>query len=173
MTQHFFGMINILFSLSSGSFEEGDDVNNLTLWENAEGAKTIGDFNGQWLVLYFYPKANTPGCTKEAISYNDLLTQFHETNAEIIGVSTDSERKHEQFRQKQNLNLRFISDPDGDLAKAFGIKIMLGMCARDTVLIDPDGRVDTIYKGVNPQANAENVLQYIQDKNLIRQTKNT
>lgn len=173
MAQTVFGIFNVLFSFSSGTIEEGDDINSMILWKDGESQLTVGDFNGKWLVLYFYPKANTPGCTKEALTYNDLLDEFEDSDAEVIGVSTDTPSRHEQFRQKQSLSLRFISDPDGVLAKKFGITIMLGMCARDTVLIDPKGRVDTIYKGVDPKANARDVLNYIQTQNLIRQTKDT
>ncbi len=173
MANHVFGIINVLFSFSSGTIEEGDDINSMSLSGNEQVQLTVQDFNGKWLVLYFYPKANTPGCTKEALSYNDLLPEFRNTDAEVIGVSTDTPSGHEKFREKQKLSLRFISDPSGALAKKFGITIMLGMCARDTVLIDPKGKVDTIYKGVNPKANAREVLNYIQSQNLIRQTKDT
>lgn len=173
MAQQVFGIFNVLFSFSSGTVEEGDDINSLTLHEDEQDKLTVKDFNGKWLVLYFYPKASTPGCTKEALTYNDLLHEFKNSDAEVIGVSTDSASSHEKFREKQNLSLRFISDPKGSLAKKFGITIMLGMCARDTVLIDPKGKVDTIYKGVDPKANAREVLNYIQTQNLIRQTKDT
>lgn len=174
MAQEIFGMFNVLFSFSSGSVSEGDDINELTLWHEAEGEPVkVRAFNGKWLVLYFYPKANTPGCTKEALNFNELLTAFQNSDAEVFGVSTDTPSKHQQFKEKQDLNLRFISDPEGTMAKAFGITILLGMCARDTVLVDPKGRVDTIYKGVDPKANAQEILNYIQNQNLIRQTKDT
>lgn len=168
-----FGMINVLFSFSSGKIQEGDPVGDLTLWHETSGHVQVSDFKGSWLVLYFYPKANTPGCTQEALTYNELIPEFHEASAEVIGISTDSEAKHQQFQDKKGLNLRFVSDPDGVIAKAFGVKIMLGMCARDTVLVNPDCYVDTIYKGVDPKANAREVLAYLKDQNLIRQTKNT
>ncbi len=173
MANQILGVFNVLFSFSEGTVKEGDDINEWVLWYHNDEPVKIGDFHGKWLILYFYPKANTPGCTKEALTYNAQLADFHQNDAEVIGVSTDSPGRQEQFKAKQNLHLRFISDPDGAFAKAFGIKIMLGMCARDTVLVDPKGRVDTIYKGVNPKANAQEVLQYIQSQNLIRQTKDT
>ena len=162
MRQQVFGIINVLFSFSSGSIQEGDDVRSLTLWHGEASPVTVADFQDQWLVLYFYPKANTPGCTREAISYNELLPQFHEANAEVMGISTDSEAKHQRFQEKQNLKLRFVSDPDGGLAQAFGIKIILGACARDTVVINPSGQVDAVFRSVNPKANAQDVLAHVQ-----------
>lgn len=88
---------------------------------NAEG-KTISsdDFLGQWLVLYFYPKDNTPGCTTEAIDFSEKLPEFTDLNAVVVGVSPDSEKSHGKFIDKHNLTVQLLSDPEHELAAAYG-----------------------------------------------------
>ena len=166
-----FGIFNILFSFSGGEIHEGQDISDLKLNKDEEDELKVKDFKGKWLVLYFYPKDNTPGCTKEARTFSSMINEFHEQDAEVIGVSTDSGNSHREFKQKHNLKIRLLSDPDGKLAKQFGIKIIFGMCARDTVLINPEGKVEKIYKGVDPKASPGQIYEYIKDQNLIRVTK--
>ena len=162
-------MLDSLFNFSSGEIEEGQDVTNLALSDDY----SIKDFKGRWLVLYFYPKDGTPGCTKEAETFTSMIDQFHDQGAEVIGVSTDSEESHQKFKEKHNLKVHLLSDPGGKLARKFGIKIIFGMCSRDTVLINPQGKVEGIYKGVNPKGSPQKMLDYIKDTNLIRSTKTT
>lgn len=167
--RNFFGIFGVLFNFSGGEIEEGQDVTPISL----PNGETFGDYKGKWLVLYFYPKDNTPGCTQEAKTFSSMIKDFQEQDAEVIGVSADSEENHQKFREKHDLQVKLLSDPDGKLAKKFGIRILFGMCARDTVLINPEGKVEAIYKGVNPKAGPEQVLNYIQNENLIRHTKTT
>jgi peroxiredoxin Q/BCP len=94
-----------------------------------------------------------------------MLDEFHEANAEVIGISTDSEESHQKFRDKKEVKVRLLTDPGGEIAQKFGVKIVFGMCARDTVLINPQGTIEKIFKGVNPKANPGEVLSYIQENN--------
>ena len=82
---------------------------------------TLEDFQGSWLVLYFYPKDNTPGCTTEAINFSQQQSVFQELNVKILGVSPDSEKSHGKFIEKQQLNLQLLSDPDHAVAEAYGV----------------------------------------------------
>ncbi len=163
------GILGLAFNFSSGEIKEGQDVSDLQLSDRLK----VGDFKGSWLVLYFYPKDNTPGCTKEAKTFSSMLDDFHDLGAEIIGVSGDSEKSHEKFKEKHDLRVKLISDPNSELAKKFGIKVFFGLCSRDTVVINPDCKVEAIYTGVNPKAGAQQVYDFIKDKNLIRSTKTT
>lgn len=163
------GILGLAFNFSSGEIEEGQDISDLQLSDSFK----VSDFKGSWIVLYFYPKDNTPGCTKEAQTFSSMLDDFHEQGAEVIGVSSDSEKSHEKFKEKHDLKVKLVSDPNSELAKKFGIKVVFGLCSRDTVLINPDGKVEAIYTGVNPKAGAEKVYEYIKNENLIRSTKTT
>lgn len=128
--------------------------------------KTLKDYAGKWLVLYFYPRDNTPGCTTEACNFRDerdAIAQFG--NAEIVGISRDSVRKHANFIAKHNLNFTLLSDPDHTTIEAYsswGPKKFMGRefigIHRDTYLIDPQGNVAKEYKGVNPKNHAAEII---------------
>lgn len=140
---------------------------------NAEG-KTISsaDFLGQWLVLYFYPKDNTPGCTTEAIDFSEKLPEFAELNAVIVGVSPDSEKSHGKFIDKHNLTVQLLSDPEHKLAAAYGAwgpKKFMGKeyegILRSTFLINPQGHIAHIWPNVRVKGHAEKVLEKLQQLN--------
>ena len=123
------------------------------------------DYLGKWIVLYFYPKADTPHCTQQAKEYSKLLEEFEKENAVVFGISTDELEKIREFKKKHNLKVTFLSDPEGKVAKTYGVKLILGMCSRDTVIINPEGIVEKIYRGVDPKADPHRVLEYIKAKN--------
>ena len=165
--------ISKFFNFSEGEISKGQDVKDLQLGRENGEPLTVKDFSGKWLVVYFYPKDNTPGCTKEAQTFSEMMADFREQEAEVIGVSADTEASHQQFKEKHDLKVRLLSDPDGELARKFGIRIMFGMCSRDTILINPDSQVDAIHKGVSPKGSPGKLLTYIKNQNLIRSTKTT
>lgn len=128
--------------------------------------KTLKDYAGKWLVLYFYPRDNTPGCTTEACNFRDerdAIAQFG--NAEVVGVSKDSVRTHANFVAKHNLNFTLLSDPDHKTIKAYGSwgekkfmgRVFLGI-KRDTYLIDPQGNIVKEYKGVDTKKHAAEII---------------
>lgn len=133
----------------------------------ATGDKTLSlaDFAGQTLVLYFYPRDNTPGCTQEGEAFRDLYDQFRAAGADIVGVSRDSLRKHENFRSKYDFPFDLISDADESLCNAYGVlkeKNMYGRThigiERSTFVIDGTGVVRHVWRGVKVADHAEEVL---------------
>ena len=126
----------------------------------------LSDYAGQWLVLYFYPKDSTPGCTTEGIDFNALLPKFKKLNATVLGVSRDSVKSHDNFCAKQGFKFPLVSDADEALCKAFDViheKNMYGRkvlgVVRSTFLISPDGRIAQEWRGVKVAGHAEAVLE--------------
>ena len=133
---------------------------------SAAGAATLADYAGQWLVLYFYPKDSTPGCTTEGLDFNALLPKFKKLNATVLGVSRDSVKSHDNFCAKQGFKFPLVSDADEALCKAFDViheKNMYGRkvlgVVRSTFLISPDGRIAQEWRGVKVPGHAEAVLE--------------
>ncbi|MEP6633465.1 MAG: peroxiredoxin [Luteimonas sp.] len=146
--------------------DTGDPVpKQLTLaLSDGESAK-FADYAGQWLVLYFYPKDSTPGCTTEGIDFNALLPKFKKAGAAVLGVSRDSLKSHQNFRIKQGFKFNLISDADEALCQAFGVikeKQLYGRkyigIERSTFLIDPKGRIAQVWRGVRVPGHAQAVL---------------
>ena len=126
---------------------------------------TLADYAGQWLVLYFYPKDSTPGCTTEGLDFNALLPKFKKLNATVLGVSRDSVKSHDNFCAKQGFNFPLVSDADEALCKAFDViheKNMYGRkvlgVVRSTFLVSPDSRIAQEWRGVKVPGHADAVL---------------
>lgn len=133
--------------------------------QNHEGkVVNLSDYKGRWVVLYFYPKADTPGCTTQAKEYTRLMPEFEKLKVKVFGISTDKVESLQKFRKKHNLSVELLSDPKGSVAKAYGVNVIAGFCSRDTVLIDPDLKIEKIYRGVDPSADPKRVLDYIKSK---------
>lgn len=134
--------------------KKGDKAPNFTANINGDKEITLNDFNGKKVILYFYPKDNTSGCTKEACEFRDNLEQLSNQNVVVLGVSPDSVSSHEKFIEKHNLNFDLISDPENNISEsyfAYGEKSMYGRkymgIIRSTFLIDENGIVqDSWYK---------------------------
>ncbi len=144
----------------------GDKVPNIALALSSGETVRLADYKGQWLVLYFYPKDATPGCTTEGIDFNALLPKFKKLDATVLGVSRDSIRSHQNFCAKQGFKFDFVSDADEALCNAFGVikeKNMYGRkvlgIERTTFLVDPKGVVAKAWRPVKVPGHAEAVLQ--------------
>lgn len=131
-----------------------------------EGPRSLNDFKGKRLVLYFYPKDDTSGCTTEAHQFRDEFLRFTINKAEILGASKDSIASHEKFRAKHNLPFPLISDLDGSLCEAFGVwkeKSMYGKkhmgIERSTFLIDENGVVRTVWRKVKVAGHIHEILE--------------
>lgn len=126
-----------------------------------EGAQvSLADFRGKWVVLYFYPKDMTTGCTIEAHNFQRDLAMFDKRNAVIVGISVDSLESHQQFCTKESLTFRLLSDADHNVTSAYGSRTQFGetvMAARNTFLIDPKGVIRKIYTKVNPGRHSDDV----------------
>lgn len=123
---------------------------------------SLADFAGQWLVLYFYPKDNTPGCTTEACSFRDARDDLIELGAHVVGVSMDDADAHEKFKAKFNLNFDLLSDTDAKVIKEYGAwgGKMFGRegILRKTFIINPEGQVVKVYGRVTPVGHGEQVV---------------
>ncbi len=123
---------------------------------------SLKDFKGKYVVLYFYPKDGTPGCTLEAHNFQKDLPKYEAANAVIVGVSVDSTGSHNDFCAKQGLTFKLLADPDKKVVEQYGsMKSMMGMqlAARNTFLIDPEGKIAKEWTGVNPSKHSEEVLE--------------
>jgi peroxiredoxin Q/BCP len=145
--------------------QEGDRVPDVKL-EGLEGKPVSpADFRGQKLVLYFYPKDDTSGCTREAQDFTGLASEFERAGTWILGVSKDDPKKHRKFINKYDLKVSLASDTDGSVCEAFGTWVEKSMYGRKymgieraTFLIDRDGRIDRIWRKVKVPGHAEEVL---------------
>ena len=130
----------------------------------------LRDFAGSWVVLYFYPKDNTPGCTTEALDFTALKSEFEKEGATILGVSPDSVKRHQNFITKKELQITLLSDEDKEIAKKYGVwqlKKMYGKeymgIIRSTFLIDPDGNIAEIWTKVKVKDHAKKVLERLRE----------
>ena len=122
---------------------------------------SLKDFRGRWVVLYFYPKDLTPGCTREAYNFQLDQSKYAERNAVILGVSVDSVDSHKKFCAKEGLNFKLLADQDGKVSRAYGSLTNLGFvkfAARNTFLIDPNRKIAKAYRSVDPARHSEEVL---------------
>ena len=127
----------------------------------AEDGSHLGpdDLAGQKTVLYFYPKDDTPGCTKEACAFRDRMGDYGEAGIKVYGVSLDSPESHREFREKYNLNFPLLTDEDGRAAEALGVLRDNGAVAnRVTFLLAPDGNIAKVYPEVSPETHADEIL---------------
>lgn len=124
------------------------------------------DLKGKWIVLYFYPKDNTPGCTTEACEFTEAEPQFDDLNAIILGVSADSTKKHRNFIEKQNLNITLLSDESTEMMQEFGVwqmkknygKEYMGI-VRSTFIIDPKGTIQAVWNNVRVKEHVAKVQE--------------
>ncbi len=124
---------------------------------------TLGEFKGKFLVLYFYPKDDTPGCTIEAKGFNSKSEEIRKKGAEIVGVSKDDFKSHCKFRDKYGLRFLLLSDPDSKTIRAYdayGDRGIFGMgTLRKTYVIDKDGKVAKVFEKVNPKGHEDEILE--------------
>lgn len=136
--------------------------------ETYEGKKVkLSDFkNKKTVALYFYPKDNTPGCTKEACSMRDGMKELEKLGIQVLGVSTDSVKSHEGFRDKYNLNFPLLSDKSKNIVTAYGVESDYGSAKRATFLIDKTGTIRHIWEKVNTAGHSDEVINKIKELGL-------
>jgi len=143
------------------SLNTGDKAPDFNLPDANGHMNGLADYSKQWLVLYFYPKDDTPGCTKEACHFRDDLAQLEKLGAKVVGVSVDDGQSHVAFAKKYNLPFPLLSDKDGKVAESYGALTNLGlvkMAKRYTFLIDPQGRIAKAYLSVDTSRHSQEII---------------
>lgn len=151
--------------------EAGTKAPLFTLPDQTGAMVSLSDFTSKKVILYFYPKDNTPGCTKQACSFRDIYSQLEEAGVQVLGVSKDSIRSHKGFAEKQSLPFPLLSDPELAAITAYDVwqekklygKVSMGV-VRTAYLIDENGVIEKAYPKAKPDANAAEILQYLQEK---------
>jgi len=150
---------------ASAVIVEGGKAPNFSLPRDGGGSVSLRDFVGKKLVLFFYPKADTPGCTREAIAFTTLSDEFSRSGAAVVGISADTVKAQEKFRDKHKLSVPLISDETHEMLEAYGVwgeKSMYGRkfmgIVRTTVLIGPNGRIARLWRNVKVDGHADEVL---------------
>jgi len=150
--------------------KEGDQAPDFAVPDGEGNVVRLKDLRGQKVVLYFYPKDDTPGCTKEACAFRDSFTKFKKRGIEVLGVSLDSEKSHEKFAKKYGLPFRLLADTERTISDAYGTygeKKFMGRKYmgnhRMTFLIDEKGKIKKIFEKVKPDEHAEEVLTAFQE----------
>ena len=139
----------------------GSDAPQFTLPSQDGSPVSLKDFHGKWVVLYFYPKDFTSGCTLEAHNFQRDLAKYEQTGAVILGVSVDSADSHKGFCAKEGLTFTLLSDPDAKVTAAYGSAMEYKgskLAARNTFLIDPEGKIAKVYTQVDPAGHSDEVL---------------
>ncbi|WP_248896773.1 thioredoxin-dependent thiol peroxidase [Haloplanus halobius] len=143
----------------------GDDAPDFELPDQHGETVSLADFRGQRVVVYFYPRANTPGCTTEACGFQARVDAFRDRDAEIVGISDDPVDDLAAFAEQEDLTFSLLSDESGEVAAAYdsyGEKQMFGKTFdgvfRNTYVVGPDGHIEHVYEGVSPEGHAEEIL---------------
>lgn len=156
--------------MSTETLENGRPAPDFTLPANNGQDVSLSDFRGKHVVLYFYPRDNTPGCTQEAVDFRDAINEFQSMNAVVLGVSTDSLQSHEKFSAKLGLPFLLLSDENHEVAATYGVwqlKKMAGKTyygiVRSTFVIDPQGRLMQQWRNVKVKGHVQEVLQFLRE----------
>jgi thioredoxin-dependent peroxiredoxin len=139
----------------------GSDAPEFSLKSQNGDLVTLKDYRGSWVVLYFYPKDQTPGCTREAHNFQVDQSKYSDRHAVVLGVSVDNMDSHKKFCAKERLNFKLLADTEGNVSKAYGSLTNLGLvkfAARHTYVIDPEGKIARAYSNVDPARHSEDVL---------------
>lgn len=135
-----------------------------TLPDQQGTPRRLSDFRGQWVVLYFYPKDETPGCTKEACAFRDDWQTLTALNAQVIGVSLDDTQSHAQFASKHRLPFLLLADTSGEVVERYGALmnlLVVKLAKRHTYLIAPDGKIAQVYRNVDPGGHSREIIAFL------------
>ena len=144
----------------------GSPAPDFSLTTNEGHAESLKDFRGKWVVLYFYPKDFTGGCTLEAHNFQRDLAKYEQAHAVILGVSVDTAESHKQFCAKEGLSFKLFSDPDAKVSTQYGSVMEYNgakLSARNTFIVNPEGKIAKVFTKVNPSAHSEEVLSALSE----------
>ncbi len=156
-----FGVFALAQTAATGLPEVGKAAPDFSLKSNEGSVVNLKDYKGKWVVLYFYPKDFTSGCTIQAKNFQRDLAAYEKANAVILGVSVDSAESHKSFCEKEGLNFKLLADTDIKVSTAYGSVMEHGgnkFSARNTFVIDPQGKLVKVFPAVNVQKHSEEVL---------------
>jgi peroxiredoxin Q/BCP len=166
--RHALGALLAALGISQASATElsaGQPAPDFTLPDQSGQTQRLADYRGRWVVLYFYPKDDTPGCTREACNFRDDISGLRALGAQVLGVSVDSSASHAAFAKKFSLPFPLLADEGGAVARAYGSLWSLGpvkFAKRHTFILDPEGRIAQIYREVDPDTHARDVRAALQ-----------
>jgi len=152
------------------AMDVNDKAPDFSLLDQDENKVSLKDFRGKTVVLYFYPRADTPGCTKESCEFRDTDKQIQKMGAVILGISADTPKAQKKFQEKYHLPFTLLADTEKKVINAFGVykeknmygKKVMGI-ARTTFIIGPDGKIKHVFNKVKPEGHAEQVLEYLKE----------
>ena len=162
LRQFFVSVLLVFFSMSSlAGLSIGNQAPNFILKDQNNLSHNLNDYKGSWVILYFYPKDDTPGCTTQACDFRDAVERIISSRSIVFGISLDSVESHKRFAEKNNLPFSLLSDQDGNVSKAYDSLssfISFKASKRNTFIIDPEGKIAKIYLSVNPSTHSQMVL---------------
>jgi len=165
LTTQFITLVCLFIGFSciaqADSISEGDPAPGFELVDQNGDIHTLEDYRDKWVILYFYPKDDTPGCTTEACEFRDSIFKYRALGCQVLGISLDDQESHKEFADKYSLPFPLLADTEGTTASAYGVKSrMFGMtmAKRQSFLINPDGYVAKHYGSVDPDDHSEKVL---------------
>ena len=154
-------LLVMLFSSSTNAeIKQGAPAPVFELVDQYNKTHSLSDYRGKWVVLYFYPKDDTPGCTTEACNFRDDIFKLRGLNAEVIGISVDNTESHAKFAEKHGLPFPLLSDGDTKVAKSYGSLMSLGpikIAKRHSFIINPEGNVAKVYRDVKPAEHSDQI----------------
>jgi len=152
--------------------QPGAKAPNFSLPSQEDTAISLSQYKGKWVVLYFYPKDMTSGCTIEAHNFQRDLPKYEALNAVVLGVSLDTVESHKTFCSKDSLTFKLLADPDHKVIDAYGVPVTTRgenkFAARDTYLISPEGKIAKVWTGVNPNTHSDDVLAEIESQKKMK-----
>ena len=145
---------------------EGEEAPNFELNDHNGNVVKLSDYRGKWVILYFFPKAFTSGCTTETREFSRLWDEFEKMGVTVFGISTDSVETQRKFAEKYGVRFRLLSDHDKATARAYGVLRATGTAERVTFIINPEGKVVKVIRGVKPNEHPIKALEYL--KTMIK-----
>ena len=159
ITASIIAFLLIASSSSIAGLKVGEKAPNFSLQDQNNVTHTLSDYEGQWVVLYFYPKDDTPGCTTQACDFRDAVKRIIASKAVLFGLSLDSVRSHKLFAEKYNLPFSLLADETREVSELYdSLSSFFKVANRNTFIIDPEGNIAKIYLSVNPKTHSEMVL---------------
>lgn len=157
----------------AADLKAGEPAPDFALMDQHDKSHSLVDYRGKWLVLYFYPKDDTPGCTTEACEFRDDIFVLRRMGVALVGISTDDVASHREFAEKYHLPFSLLSDPEGEMATAYGSVLNLGLvkfAKRHSFIIDPHGRIAKIYRSVDTKRHSDEIIADLKTLGVVEKS---